>query len=325
MLTRLITIAGIALTVTAVLPFALILSQPVRASLPETGGLDFSRQIARGAAPLGVERITMRDGLALPVRRVAGPNGAPLLVLVHGSGWHGGQFDGLARRMAEHANVVVPDLRGHGASEGRSGDVDHIGQLEEDLADLIAAEAAPGQKVVLAGHSSGGGLVVRFAGGGNAALIDGAILLAPFLKYNAPTARDNSGGWAHPLTRRIVGLSMLNKVGIHALDHLTVMQFAMPQEVLKGPQGHLARTEYSWRMNTSYAPRGDYLSDVAALPPFLLVAGARDEAFRADQYEPVMSAATPNGRYVLLPGVSHLDVVDAPETTRKMAEFLDEL
>lgn len=329
MIGKVLTILAISAVITALIPFGMILSQSPRPAADlqaAEGGLDFSRQLAGdGAEPLPVESVTMRDGLALPVRRLAGPEGAPLLVLVHGSGWHGGQFDGLARRLSAQADVVVPDLRGHGRSPGPAGDVAYIGQLEDDLADLIEAEARPGQPVVLAGHSSGGGLVVRFAGGAHGDLLDGAVLLAPFLKYDAPTARPDSGGWARPLTRRIVGLTMLNAVGIHALDHLTAIQFAMPQAVLDGPQGDLARTAYSWRMNVSYAPRADYLADAAALPPFLLIAGENDEAFVAEQYEPVLSAVTDAGRYVLLPGVSHLDVVTADETAREMASFLDGL
>ncbi|CUH62948.1 acyl-CoA esterase [Thalassovita gelatinovora] len=286
-------------------------------------GLDFSRQITRQTAPLPIEKVTMRDGFGLSVRSVPGPQNRPLVVLVHGSGWHGGQFDGLARQLADKADVLVPDLRGHGVDPGRRGDVDYIGQFEDDLADLIRAKAKPGQKVVLAGHSSGGGLVVRFAGGAHGDLIEGAALMAPFLKYNAPTTRPNSGGWADVLTRRIIGLSMLNTVGIKALNALTVIQFNMPESVLNGPLGATATTAYSYRLNSSFAPRRGYEKDIAALPRFLLIAGREDEAFFAERYEPLMSEHNPEGRYVLIDGVSHLDVVDAPQTLSAIGDFID--
>jgi alpha-beta hydrolase superfamily lysophospholipase len=112
----------------------------------------------------------------------------------HGSGWHGMKFHGLAKELATRADVVVPDLRGHGVTPHRRGDIDYINQLEDDLADLIKATAQPSQKVVVLGHSSAGGLVVRFAGGEHCEIIDHAVLLAPFLKHNAPTTRENSGG-----------------------------------------------------------------------------------------------------------------------------------
>jgi non-heme chloroperoxidase len=36
---------------------------------------------------------------------------------------------------AEGVTVYAPDLRGHGSS-GRRGDIDYIGQLDDDLVDL---------------------------------------------------------------------------------------------------------------------------------------------------------------------------------------------
>lgn len=80
---------------------------------------------------------------------------------------HGKQFDGRAARMADTADVLVPDLRWHGVAPARRSDIDYMGQVEDDLADRDAARAVPKQMVVLPGHASGGGLVVRFAGGRN--------------------------------------------------------------------------------------------------------------------------------------------------------------
>jgi pimeloyl-ACP methyl ester carboxylesterase len=317
--------AGISAGIYLAIALGLILSQPP-GEVSAEGGLDFSGQVAKGGARVGVERkVAMRDGSDLTVWDYpTSAADAPLLVLVHGSGWHALQFDRLAAALSDVAHVVAPDLRGHGVNPDRRGDVDHIGQLEEDLADVIKAVALDGQQVILAGHSSGGGLVVRFAGGDGGGLIDGAVLMAPFLKYNAPTTRPNSGGWAEPLTRRIIGLSMLNMVGITALNGLTAIQFRFPQAVLDGPLGTTATQGYSFRLNTSFAPRGDYLKDVAALPRFLLVAGTADEAFVADGYQPLMTPVNPKGSYRLVEGVGHLDIVDAPETEAAIRNFLEQ-
>lgn len=315
---------GMSLVIPLGIALGLIASQSPK-EIPTGGGLDFSRQLTAEATPLPVQATSMRDGFPLQVRHLEGPKGAPLVVMVHGSGWHGMQFGGLARALSPLAEVLVPDLRGHGALPGRRGDVDYIGQFEDDLADLIQAYRKPGQKVVLLGHSSGGGLVVRMAGGAHGALLDGAVLLAPFLKYNAPTTRPNSGGWAHVLTRRMIGLSMLNMVRLRMLNHLTVIQFAMPQTVLDGPLGHTATGAYSFRLNTSFAPRNDYLADVAALPSFLLIAGDQDEAFVAHGYAPLMQDVTNTGEYVVVPGVSHLDIVNDPNALDLIQDFLREL
>lgn len=305
---------------------SLLLSQKPKVLESAEQGLDFSgvgeTQLADAPEPTGLE---MRDGYMLPVRIYGEVGRGPLLVLVHGSGWHGLQFDALAKTLADQAYVVVPDLRGHGSAPERRGDIDHISQLEEDLADLIKALRREEQKVVVAGHSSGGGLVVRMAGGDFGELLDGAVLLAPFLKYNALTMRPNSGGWARPLTRRIIGLSMLNMVGIRAFNHLKVIQFTMPQVVLDGPLGFTATTAYTYRLNTGYAPRSKYLADIAKLPPFLLVVGRDDEAFIAEEFEPVLSGASDKGTYHIVENVGHLDVVNAPETAVLIRDFLDTL
>jgi pimeloyl-ACP methyl ester carboxylesterase len=127
------------------------------------------------------------------------------------------------------------------------------------------------------------------------------------------------------LLRRIVGLSILNRFGITALNSAVVIQFNMPAQVLEGPLGNTATTAYSYRLNTSFAPRSNYLKDAAALPPFVLIAGAADEAFAADKYQATLTQATEQGRYQILPGLGHLDIVDAPQTAKTIKEFLNDL
>jgi alpha-beta hydrolase superfamily lysophospholipase len=301
----------------------LIVSQ-APAPLPPQNGLDFS---ALGTAPhsqLPLGSYTARDGSALGLRQAGPVDAASLVVIVHGSGWHGGGYQTLASFLAQQGHrVLLPDLRGHGPAPRRRGDIDYIGQLEDDLADLITGHVQPGQRVTLIGHSSGGGLVVRFAGGAHGGLLDRAVLIAPFLKYNAPTMRDSAGGWSFPLTRRIIGLTMLNQAGIAAFNHLTAIQFNFPQEVLNGPLGQTATSSYSFRLNTAYAPRNDYLADVAALPPFLLIAGADDEAFVAAAYQPALSSVTDHGSYAILPGLTHFSVLSDPSALSRIADFVD--
>lgn len=323
MLIKLFNFIALSILIYLGIALALILSQwPIKMS--GAAGLDFSGQLDQPDQPsFERETYTARDGAELAVLHLkSNRENAPLLILLHGSGWHGQQFELLAQNLVEAADILLPDLRGHGATPQRRGDLDYLGQFEDDLADLISAYVRAGQKVVLGGHSSGGGLVVRFAGGAHREMIDGAIMLAPFLKYNAPTTRQNSGGWAHPLTRRLIGLSMLNAANIHALNHLTVMQFSMPQQVLDGPLGQTATLAYSYRLNQSYAPRNAYLKDIKALPTFMLVAGTEDEAFFADQYQPLMQGVTDKGSYHLLGKTSHLEVVNAPETEQYITRFL---
>lgn len=326
MVTKIVTFAAISIAIYFVIAIGLIASQRPMA-LKSAGGLDFNHVLAAGTftppetSAFTRNSLTARDGAALTYTHVNAKNGAalPLIIMVHGSGWYAGQFDRLAWALRDVAEIKALTLRGHGDNPMRRGDVDYIGQFEDDIADLIANDP---RKPILLGHSSGGGLVVRFAGGAHREKLAGAILLAPFLQHDAPTTKPNSGGWAHVLTRRIIGLSMLNRVGIHWLDHLTVIQFNMPREVLDGPRGDFATTSYSWRLNTSFAPTRSYLQEVAKLPSFLLVAGAKDEAMSAEGYAPLMSDVTDRGRYEIVDGVGHLDIVDSPKTVALIRDYL---
>jgi alpha-beta hydrolase superfamily lysophospholipase len=305
--------------------FALILSQGT-SDLSKIDTISFASVTSQGMKhSLPLKSVPSDNGSAIRYRHIpANSPAAPLIIVIHGSGWHGEAYLNLANSLAQDGKfeVLVPDLRGHGPNPDRRGDVDYIGQLEDDLATLINAHGGSTRSVAMVGHSSGGGLIIRFAGGKHRALLNRAVLVAPFLHHSAPTIRENAGGWAHPLINRIIGLSMLNSVGVTAFNDTTIMQFNYPDSVLKSPKGHTATTAYSYRLNTSFAPRDDYKSDVSKLPEFLLIAGAEDEAFHADQFQPTMRAASNKGTYLLLPNVDHIGIIGNQAAQDQISKYL---
>lgn len=274
---------------------------------------------------------TTSDGSQLQYRFYASETETEnVLILLHGSGWHSMQFHQLAKALSQNdiAHVYTPDLRGHGFTPEQRGDVNYIGQMEDDIADLIDVVKTqfPQSNIIIGGHSSGGGLAVRFAGSEYGKLADSYLLLAPYLQYNAPTTRPNSGGWAQPLTQRIIGLLMFNSIGIRWFNEMTVVQFAMPQEMLNGALGDTATTAYTYRLNTSFAPRADYGSDLAAMQqPFLLIAGLEDESFIAEEYEPTMGQYTTSGEYMLLSDIGHIDLLTSPSVATVIIDWLQAL
>lgn len=295
----------------------LVASDRIKPLPADNTGLDFSRASGPTETEKPTQSFTARDGNTLHYREYINETG-PLIVVIHGSSAHGGLYTQLAEGLSAVGSVVLPDLRGHG-SHVPSGDVAYIGQLEDDLADLIAAtKATPDQPVVLVGHSSGGGLILRYASNTEVAQPDAAVLLAPYLGYNAPTTRQNSGGWAQPLTRRIIGLVMLNAARITALNHLPVISFRLPEngKTLKMTE------QYSYRMNTSFSPQREFEKDIAALPPFEIVVGDEDEAFYADQYEPLLGAIENQGSVKRFSGLSHLDVTSDESVIAHIATFI---
>ncbi len=91
----------------------------------------------------------------------------------------------LAKRLAEqNYTVVAPDIRGHGGS-GTRGDIGYLGQLDDDLEDLVAElrQQVPDAHFELAGFSAGGGFALRVASGKLATTFERLVLLAPYLGY----------------------------------------------------------------------------------------------------------------------------------------------
>ena len=289
----------------------------------EKGSLSFRELFVdyKNIPPL--KNFTARDGTQLAYRLYPSESDK-VLILLHGSGWHSRYFFPLAEYISSEglARVYTPDLRGHGTAPERRGDIDYIGQLEDDLADFIAMirRNNPKAMIILGGHSSGGGLAIRFAGSRYGAQADAYLLFSPYLQYNAPTVRPNSGGWARPYTRRIIGLVMLNNIGIRWFNGLNVIDFNMPKEARDGTE----TLSYTYRLNTSYAPR-DYRGDLRAITqPLLVVVGSADEAFYADKFEPVISQYT-KGRVEIVTGVTHLGTVVSPEVQPVVKEWLQGL
>lgn len=306
----------------------LILSDPPRPLAQSGEHISFQALVDQDYSDLPeLQPFRTRSGGELRYRAYPALEAKQALILLHGSAWHGMQFHPMAKAISASglAHVIVPDLRGHGFAPQRRGDVDYIGQFEDDLADLIDALKMqfPAVRFIVGGHSSGGGLAIRFAGGVYGARASAYLLMAPFIKHDAPTTRPNSGGWSAPQIRRIIGLVMLNAAGIRIFNGLTVIQFNMPQTVLQGMLGPSATTAYSYRLNTSFAPRDNYGRDLAALSqPFLLIAGTADEAFVAEQYEPTISQYTQSGAYLIVPEVSHIGMLTSPAVETAIIDWL---
>ena len=268
--------------------------------------------IAREAADLpAARRFAARDGTMLAYRAYpAAPE--RVAVLIHGSSASSISVHGFAKALqAAGISVYAPDIRGHGES-GRIGDIDYIGQLEDDLADLLAAlgPAPAGVKRILIGHSSGGGFTLRVAGGAIGDRFDGYLLLAPLLGYDAPTVRPRGDDWAAPSIPRIIALAVLSRLGIHWFEGLPVVAFAVPrQEQTRG------RTPaYSFRLWANFSPHRDWQGDIRNIRrPALVLVGANDELFRADQYAPTFKALRQDIAVELVPNLNHMEITMSPE------------
>jgi len=292
-------------------------------------GFDEQRAELPASEPPPLERFVARDGAGLAYRfyGAAPPAAAdasrPLLIFVHGSSYHGGGYHALAESIsgAGVADVLLPNLRGHHLSGRRRGDIDYIGQLEDDLADWIRLVRDRGHMgpIYLGGHSSGGGLVIRFGGGSHADRTSGSLLLSPVIP-TAPTVKGgDAGGWASLNQRRLTGLLLLNAVGFRGLNGLPIIQFNKPDEFRDGTE----TLSYSYRLNTSYHPRYDYEGDIARMGQnVLVVVGQADEANDASATRAPFAEHLPSATIVTPAGIDHFGVMRQPEALAVVRDWL---
>lgn len=274
-------------------------------------GVDFS-----DAPPSSV--YTARDGTKLTYRAYSGvPD--KVVILVHGSSGDSQSMHAVARAIHQRGwTVYALSMRGHDHT-GRPGDIDYIGQLDDDLADFVKAIHAP-LKPVLLGFSSGGGFVSRIAGGPIAPLFVRFVLVSPQPPARSPVMRPGAGGWVSVALPRIIALELLNRVGIHAFDGLATLAFAVP------PENRDRQTAfYSYRLMRNFGPTDAFVDDLKRAPaPVAVVAGRDDDLFFADRYADFLKSAT-NVKLTLVPGMKHMDMTLKPAGLAAVADAVDDV
>jgi pimeloyl-ACP methyl ester carboxylesterase len=276
---------------------------------------DARRKVDFSALP-DLARFQARDGTALAYRHYP-PQGVPagrIALVIHGSaGSSRGAIHALASAMsARGLDVVVPDIRGHGGS-GPRGDIGYIGQLEDDVADLLTEirkqkAAAP---ITLVGHSSGGGFALRVAASRLQNNFERTVLLAPYLGHDVPSSRKDAGGWANPDLPRFFAIMALNGIGIPCCQHLPTLAFATP------PGSDAVAAQYSYRLMRNFGADIHFRTYLAqATRPLAVIAGADDEMMYSAKYREVMGE---RATVTVIDGVDHMGIVANPKATALIA------
>jgi pimeloyl-ACP methyl ester carboxylesterase len=243
-----------------------------------------------------------------------GPRQAPPLLLIHGSGASGSFWGPVVGALAGHHHVIRVDLPGCGQSPpAPSYDVpEQAGRVAMLLDDLGL------RHVTLVGHSSGGYVATALAEqrpdlAGSLALIStgpslDALLPQPFIlrALLAPPLG--------PLLWPRRSDAMIRK-GISAMT-------ARPVDIPGDAVADLRSITYGafrkvLRRNAAYVAERSVPERLADLDvPVLVIFGAADPRYEpssAHQYD-----AVPNARVEMLPGVGHVPILEAPETTSEL-------
>ena len=306
----------------AALTLGAMLAAPLRAPPPLASIHSGAVSISQDQKP-ALSRFQARDGTWLAYRLYPAAAGASaasdrLAILAHGSSASSSEMNAAALALANAGVAAVAlDIRGHGAS-GTRGDIAYVGQLDDDLADLIVElrKTDPNARLTLIGHSSGGGFALRVAGEALGAKFDRFVLLAPYLGHAAPTTRPSEGPglWAAPDMPRIVALMAMRRIGLDWGQSLPVIAFANRPEAAM-----VTTSRYSFRLLANYGPPRDWRDALSSGGSRIaLIAGERDELMDAEAYQRVVAPLGPS--VTVLPEVDHMGIVYQPAAVAALVE-----
>lgn len=212
--------------------------------------------------------------------------GAPTYVLVHGIGMGRRTWADLAASVARTGRVLALDLPGFGEA-AEPEDALTMPEFGAYLAELVAAEA-PGERVVLVGHSMGTQIVAETAAQ-RPELVSGVVLIAPTVNPR----------------ERSAGMQALRLVQDVALARPKVVALGAAYYLQAGPRWYLKK------LRAMLAHRIELvLPRVAA--PVLVVRGERDVVAPRDWCEQA-ARLVPDGRVAEVPGRGHEAMITGGE------------
>ncbi|AWB45973.1 alpha/beta hydrolase [Paenibacillus sp. CAA11] len=228
-----------------------------------------------------------------------------VLVLLHGFCGSSGYWAKVIPALSQKYRCIVPDLRGHGASDAPMGPYS-IEQMADDIAELLEKLDIPSYTVL--GHSLGGYIALSHAERYSSRL-------KAFGLIHSTAYPDNEEG----KEKRLKAVSDIQAKGITAfVDGLVPGLFAEGHEAAMAREVDTAR-EIGYKTPPQGAAgaalamrerpdRREVLSTTKL--PVLLVAGEGDRAVSLDR---TFTAEGPNITKSVIKGAGHMSMYEAPE------------
>ncbi len=230
-----------------------------------------------------------------------------VLIFYHGGGAYskaGYQFigDGLSKRF--NILVVTPDIRGHGDSGGARGDTPNVEQVFDDIGLFITymKERYPQKKLLLGGHSSGGGLILNYSSYKKRVETDGYIFLSPQLGFRSNTELKNN-----PNSFTTVKKDLFVSNAMSGTDgNSKAVFFNYSEEILQTTKNIAAITVNMANAITPSAPSKQIKKlDI----PTAVWIGEEDELFNVNKVVSLFTKHNPETYTKILIGEKHLSIL----------------
>lgn len=279
-----------------------------------------------------------RDGIELSLLHFAVDAPRGVVVLMHGSTYNGKRYANLAKAIHRQGfEVLLPDWRGHGQSGGKRGDCDYIGQLEDDLADLLDFYRTFGSApVILAGHSAGAVICMRYIVKYGCDGISAMALIAPAInspleavRFDQPAAaaqyairhfrkpppkppvEEKTKVMAQKFAPQLLLQQFWLAKLLPPLRHRTALRFPANEQMAK-LEGRVLDYSYNMMMACELS---DYpLTFRKITVPLLLLTGLNDEILNSDFLSTCYHwhvDAELDCQLIELPNVNHMAVINA--------------
>lgn len=244
-----------------------------------------------------------------------GDQGAPPLLLIHGTGACTAWWDPVVPALADSHRVIRVDLLGHGKSGSPPGGYDIPAQARRVGAVLDRLGAVP---VTVIGHSTGGTVATALA-----EQRPGLVTALAFIDTGPSLDAFADQGLAGrlllaPVPGRLLWSLRTESLIRQAMASAFTRPVEIPGAIIEATMGmtHRALAGTS-RASDAYLRQRSMPERLAALGlPVLVIFGVDDKRWRSGAA--TAYRAVPGARVELLPGVGHTPMMEDPEATSRL-------
>ncbi|MYL48547.1 alpha/beta fold hydrolase [Halobacillus litoralis] len=241
------------------------------------------------------------------------------IIIIHGITAEFHHHEAFADECLRESDIYFPVLRGYDQSPKR-GDIDYIGQYDDDLFDFIHFIEKKGyEKVTLAGHSMGCANLLRLIQKNKSAASE-YLFIAPFFHPTLPVYREEATEKSSDRTdvdytvfdKKVMLLMTLYKMNFHQFNDRTVAE--IPDEFNKSEKLTLSFRLLASRFLEKIPP--ELLKDIK--DKVSIYVGSEDEVLLHDEFQRYVKDHW-NVDVTIIQGTDHNHILHHPQLHKEWA------